>query len=88
MDLQVATKSGAQAIHPGYGFLSENSDFARNCADHNIVFIGPPPQAIYDMGIKSKSKELMTAAGVPVVPGYHGKEAAENLEALQAEAMK
>ncbi|CAG7832794.1 unnamed protein product [Allacma fusca] len=85
---EVAVKSGAQAIHPGYGFLSENSDFARKCSDNRLIFIGPPPQAIFDMGIKSKSKELMTAAGVPVVPGYHGQEAANDLVALQAEAQK
>ncbi|ODN06084.1 Methylcrotonoyl-CoA carboxylase subunit alpha, mitochondrial [Orchesella cincta] len=85
---EVVKRSGAHAIHPGYGFLSENSDFARKCAQQNVIFVGPPPQAIFDMGIKNKSKELMIAAGVPVVPGYHGQEAASDLEALQQEALK
>jgi 3-methylcrotonyl-CoA carboxylase alpha subunit len=85
---EVAKRSGAQAIHPGYGFLSENYEFAKKCAENNVIFIGPPPQAIFDMGIKSKSKELMTDAGVPVVPGYHGSAAANDMEALKKEALK
>ncbi|KAJ3345265.1 hypothetical protein HDU83_004251 [Entophlyctis luteolus] len=70
--IQVAERTGAQAIHPGYGFLSENSAFAEQVSKANLVFIGPPAQAIVDMGSKSASKEIMTAAGVPCVPGYHG----------------
>jgi 3-methylcrotonyl-CoA carboxylase alpha subunit len=67
-----ARRSGAQAIHPGYGFLSENATFAKACADAGIVFIGPPPAAIAAMGDKSAAKALMEKSGVPVVPGYHG----------------
>jgi 3-methylcrotonyl-CoA carboxylase alpha subunit len=70
--IEVALRSKAQAIHPGYGFLSENVEFAQMCANHNIIFIGPKPEAIRDMGIKSTSKAIMLSAGVPVVPGYHG----------------
>ena len=70
--LDVARNSGAKAIHPGYGFLSENADFARACKVANIAFIGPSPDAIDAMGSKSAAKALMEKAGVPVVPGYHG----------------
>ncbi|KAF8324076.1 hypothetical protein DL93DRAFT_2162163 [Clavulina sp. PMI_390] len=70
--LHVAKQSGAQAIHPGYGFLSENAKFAELLAKEGIVFIGPPTSAIVSMGSKSESKDIMTAAGVPCVPGYHG----------------
>ncbi|KAJ3292312.1 hypothetical protein HDU79_001522 [Rhizoclosmatium sp. JEL0117] len=70
--LDVAKRSNAQAIHPGYGFLSENAAFADAVEKAGLTFIGPPSQAIIDMGSKSASKEIMTAAGVPVVPGYHG----------------
>lgn len=72
--MQVAKMSSAQAIHPGYGFLSENTEFAEMCKQEGIVFIGPPSSAIRDMGIKSTSKYIMSAAGVPVVEGYHGEE--------------
>ena len=71
--LDVARRVGAQAIHPGYGFLSENADFAEACAAAGIAFIGPPPAAIRAMGSKAESKRLMVAAGVPTVPGYHGE---------------
>ena len=70
--LAAAQKSAAEAIHPGYGFLSENEDFADACARAGIVFIGPSPAAIAAMGDKSAAKRLMEKAGVPLVPGYHG----------------
>jgi len=70
--IEAAQATGAQAIHPGYGFLSENEDFAQACADAGLVFIGPPPSAIKAMGLKAESKQLMEKAGVPLVPGYHG----------------
>ncbi|RTL42860.1 MAG: acetyl/propionyl/methylcrotonyl-CoA carboxylase subunit alpha [Burkholderiales bacterium] len=70
--LAAAKATGAQAVHPGYGFLSENEAFAQACADAGVVFIGPPPSAIQAMGLKAESKRLMEAAGVPLVPGYHG----------------
>ncbi|MGA7326034.1 MAG: acetyl/propionyl/methylcrotonyl-CoA carboxylase subunit alpha [Rhodomicrobium sp.] len=72
--IEVAQKSGAEAIHPGYGFLSENADFAEACAAAGIVFIGPPAAAIRAMGGKSEAKALMEKAGVPLVPGYHGED--------------
>jgi len=70
--LEVARQSGVQAIHPGYGFLSENATFARSCEQAGIVFIGPPVDAIEAMGSKSEAKVLMGSAAVPLVPGYHG----------------
>ncbi|RWS27843.1 hypothetical protein B4U80_00946 [Leptotrombidium deliense] len=70
--IEVALNSGAEGIHPGYGFLSENVEFAEMCQKNNVIFIGPPATAIRDMGIKSTSKAIMLAADVPVVPGYHG----------------
>lgn len=72
--LEIAKASDAEAIHPGYGFLSENADFARACAEQGLVFIGPPAAAISAMGSKSAAKTLMSAAGVPVVPGFHENE--------------
>src|ERR1051325_2896042 len=71
--LAAAKQTGAEAIHPGYGFLSENAEFAEACAAAGIVFVGPPPSAIRAMGLKSEAKALMQRAGVPVVPGYHGE---------------
>jgi len=71
--LEAARTAGAEAIHPGYGFLSENADFAEACAAAGIAFVGPPPAAIRAMGSKAESKRLMEAAGVPIVPGYHGE---------------
>ncbi|MEI6161403.1 MAG: biotin carboxylase N-terminal domain-containing protein, partial [Roseococcus sp.] len=82
--LEVARRSGAQAIHPGYGFLSENTDFAEACAAAGITFIGPPASAIRAMGSKAESKRLMVAAGVPTVPGYHGEAQEEALLAAEA----
>ena len=70
--IEVAKRSGAQAIHPGYGFLSENADFAESCEKAGITFIGPSAQSMRKMGSKAGAKELMAAAGVPVVPGYTG----------------
>ncbi len=82
--LEAAKATGAEAVHPGYGFLSENEEFAQACADAGLVFIGPPPSAIKAMGLKAASKQLMEAAGVPLVPGYHGHDQGPAL--LQREA--
>ena len=70
--IDVAKRAGADCIHPGYGFLAENPQFAEACAAAGIVFVGPPPDAIRAMGLKDAAKVLMEKAGVPVVPGYHG----------------
>ncbi len=82
--LDVARRTGAEAIHPGYGFLSENAEFAAACLDAGISFVGPTPHAIRAMGSKAESKRLMVAAGVPTVPGYHGE--AQDDAHLAAEA--
>ena len=82
--IEVAKASGAQAIHPGYGFLSENEDFAEACAAAGLVFIGPPASAIRAMGFKSAAKTLMEKAGVPLVPGYHGD--TQDADFLQSQA--
>ncbi|MDO8978286.1 MAG: acetyl/propionyl/methylcrotonyl-CoA carboxylase subunit alpha [Afipia sp.] len=71
--IEAARKTGAEAIHPGYGFLSENAEFARRCAAEGIVFVGPTAEMMEAMGSKSGSKALMEKAGVPLVPGYHGE---------------
>ncbi len=84
--LDVARRAGAEAIHPGYGFLSENAAFADACAKAGTIFVGPPASAIRAMGGKSEAKALMVASGVPVVPGYHG--AAQDDATLAAEARK
>ncbi|KAI1842616.1 hypothetical protein JX266_011229 [Neoarthrinium moseri] len=73
----LAKLHGIQALHPGYGFLSENAAFAERCEKEGIVFVGPPAKAMADMGDKARSKEIMTKAGVPCVPGYHGGDQGE-----------
>ncbi|MGO4391926.1 acetyl-CoA carboxylase biotin carboxylase subunit [Variovorax sp. M-6] len=82
--LEAAKATGAEAVHPGYGFLSENEEFAQACAEAGLVFIGPPPSAIKAMGLKAESKQLMEKAGVPLVPGYHGSD--QDPALLQREA--
>lgn len=85
--LEVCERTGAQAVHPGYGFLSENAQFSEACAANGVTFIGPPSQAIVDMGSKSASKNIMINAGVPVTPGYHGDEQSPEHLMAQAEEM-
>ena len=82
--IAAAKASGAQAIHPGYGFLSENADFARAIEDAGLIFLGPPASAIDAMGSKSAAKALMEKAGVPLVPGYHGE--AQDVETFRVAA--
>ena len=82
--IEAALATGAQAVHPGYGFLSENEAFAQACSKAGLAFIGPPASAIQAMGLKSESKRLMEKAGVRLVPGYHGAD--QNPELLQREA--
>jgi acetyl-CoA/propionyl-CoA/long-chain acyl-CoA carboxylase, biotin carboxylase, biotin carboxyl carrier protein len=82
--IETAKKAGAEAIHPGYGFLAENADFAKACADADVVFIGPPPEAIEAMGSKTRAREIMAEAGVPIVPG--ATEPAADVEAAKRQA--
>jgi 3-methylcrotonyl-CoA carboxylase alpha subunit len=84
--IEAAQATGAQAIHPGYGFLSENEEFARACTEAGLVFIGPPASAIQAMGLKAQSKQLMERAGVPLVPGYHGSD--QDAALLEREAAR
>ncbi len=85
--IAAAQATGAQAIHPGYGFLSENEEFAKACAAAGLVFIGPPSSAIKAMGLKAESKQLMEKAGVPLVPGYHGADQDPALLQREADAI-
>jgi 3-methylcrotonyl-CoA carboxylase alpha subunit len=85
--IAIAKKTGAQAIHPGYGFLSENADFCRHCAAEGITFIGPPVGAIEAMGSKSSAKNIMEEANVPVVPGYHGEDQSRDIIKKAADIM-
>ncbi|MGL4289540.1 MAG: acetyl-CoA carboxylase biotin carboxylase subunit [Phreatobacter sp.] len=82
--IAAAKAAGAEAVHPGYGFLAENADFARACRDAGLVFIGPSPEAIDAMGNKAGAKTLMARAGVPVVPGYQGDDQSETRLAAEA----
>jgi acetyl-CoA/propionyl-CoA carboxylase, biotin carboxylase, biotin carboxyl carrier protein len=82
--IEVAKEAGAEGIHPGYGFLAENADMARACADAGITWIGPPPEAIEMMGSKTRAREIMAAAGVPIVPG--STEVAPDIEAARKQA--
>src|SRR5260370_3623157 len=86
--LAAAKYSGADAVHPGYGFLAENAEFAQACEDAGLVFIGPQPAAIQAMGNKAQSKRLMIAAGIPLVAGYEGhpSDAAPAVEAWRTAA--
>jgi 3-methylcrotonyl-CoA carboxylase alpha subunit len=84
--IEVAKRTKADCIHPGYGFLSENADFAQACADAGIVFVGPPPAAIRTMGLKHRAKALMEKAGVPVIPGFHGER--QDAHVLKQQAAK
>lgn len=83
--IEVAKMTGAQAIHPGYGFLSESVEFSDLCQREGVIFIGPPANAIRDMGIKSTSKNIMLAAGVPCIGGYHGEDQSEEVLVREAE---
>jgi 3-methylcrotonyl-CoA carboxylase alpha subunit len=85
--IELARRSGAQAIHPGYGFLSENEEFAAACERAGITFVGPPASAIAAMGSKAAAKSIMGAAGVPLVPGYHGDDQDPRLLAREAERL-
>ncbi|MCV2885223.1 acetyl/propionyl/methylcrotonyl-CoA carboxylase subunit alpha [Aestuariibacter sp. AA17] len=85
--IDIAVATGADAIHPGYGFLSENADFARMCEDNDIEFVGPPASAIEAMGSKSAAKQIMEEAGVPLVPGYHGDDQAPDILKKHADDM-
>ncbi len=85
--IEAARRTRAQAIHPGYGFLSENAGFAEACAQAGLVFIGPPANAIRAMGSKSAAKTLMAQSGVPLVPGYHGEDQSPELLQRQADSI-
>src|SRR6202022_1245475 len=82
--IAAAREARAEAVHPGYGFLSENADFAQACADAGLIFVGPSAETIRLMGSKSAAKARMESSGVPVVPGYHGDD--QSIATLQAAA--
>ncbi|HEX5130238.1 MAG TPA: biotin carboxylase N-terminal domain-containing protein, partial [Usitatibacter sp.] len=84
--IAAARDCGAEAIHPGYGFLAENAEFAAACRAAGVVFVGPTPEAIAAMGDKAAAKRLMEKAGVPLVPGYHGE--AQDTKTLEKEAAR
>lgn len=84
--IEVARRTGSDAIHPGYGFLSENAEFAESCAAAGVVFIGPQPSAIRAMGLKSAARRLAVEAGAPVVPGYDGED--QSVETLRAQMIE
>ena len=83
--IRAARRCGAVAIHPGYGFLSENADFAEDCAKAGLIFVGPDARAIRAMGSKSAAKRLMSDAGVPVIPGYHGEDRSDDRLRVEAD---
>ena len=85
--IDAALRTGAEAIHPGYGFLSENAEFCNACEKNNLVFIGPPVGAIQAMGSKSAAKQIMEKAGVPLVPGYHGEDQSPTVLKQASDAM-
>ncbi|MCL1112865.1 acetyl/propionyl/methylcrotonyl-CoA carboxylase subunit alpha [Shewanella basaltis] len=85
--IEIAKKSGAEAIHPGYGFLSENAEFARKCEQNGIAFVGPGSDAIDAMGSKSAAKKIMSNANVPLVPGYHGDDQSDATLMAEAKAV-
>src|SRR5204862_3387351 len=84
--IAAAQRAGADAVHPGYGFLSENAAFVRRCEDAGVIFVGPSEQAVERMGSKIESKRIAESAGVPTVPGYHG--GAQDAKTLAAEARR
>jgi acetyl-CoA carboxylase biotin carboxylase subunit len=84
--IEAAKRTGADAIHPGYGFLSENESFAKRCREEGIIFVGPSPEAIYAMGDKKRAKEIVSKHNVPTIPGYNGAD--QSVETLSKEAIK
>ncbi|MFN7324772.1 MAG: biotin carboxylase N-terminal domain-containing protein, partial [Sphingomonadales bacterium] len=85
--IAAAKATGAEAIHPGYGFLSENAEFAQSVIDAGLIWVGPDPESITAMGLKDAAKQLMQQAGVPVTPGYMGRNQDAGFLAIQADAV-